>query len=196
MVNIPVNKPTARKPDAKRRDTLVKRIVSDFGRGLQSVALGGKGGNAVAVDEARAIGRLFVAKGYFASLVYDIAGNFERLVVSKTRNIATAEAKPVATGKAESGASEPVEVEVEPVEVEDGEEPEASVVEPDVFNYNGESVVAASDPDRPYALYRRAYPHKPKWIVADASHRVVCLCLWRSHAQSVVDELNALAEKK
>lgn len=78
-------------------------------------------------------------------------------------------------------------------EAEPHEVPCDARVEPDIFNFNGESVVAASDPDKPYALYRRVYPHKPKWIVADSTHRVICMCLWRSHAQATVDELNALA---
>ena len=76
----------------------------------------------------------------------------------------------------------------------DGEATPASI-DPDVFSFNGEAVTLASDPGKPYAIYRRDYPHKPKWIVADASHRVIALLLWRTHAQAVADELNALAAK-
>ena len=200
MIEIPVNVPAKaktdaeRKSDAKRRETLVKRIVSDFARGLQSVALYSRGSNGISSEDARAIGRLFVEKAYFASLVYDVSGRFDRLVVSKTKHIATADPKPSAPRKA-SGATDAEEIESDPP-AEDGDEPAESSVEPDIFDFNGESVIAASDPSKPYALYRRSYPHKPKWIVADASHRVICLCLWRSHAQAAVDELNSLAPKK
>ena len=53
----------------------------------------------------------------------------------------------------------------------------------------------AADPGKPYAIYRRDYPHKPKWIVADRNHRVIALLPWRVHAQTVADELNLLAAK-
>lgn len=33
-----------------------------------------------------------------------------------------------------------------------------------------------------------------KRILSDFGNRVICMCLWRSHAQATVDELNALAE--
>ena len=185
MINIPVNDPaalpSAKKTDAKRRDKLVKRILSDFGRGMPSVSIGGKGGHAITADEARAIGQLFVDKAYFANLVYDVYGRFDRLVVSRLLSGGGMDAGPCVSEGDDRPEAEPHEV------------PCAARVEPDIFNFNGELVAAASDPGKPYALYRRAYPHKPKWIVADSTHRVICMCLWRSHAQATVDELNALA---
>jgi hypothetical protein len=190
MINIPKNTPRRKAAQSTdNRDRLVKRVLDAFASGRASVALGGGGGNGVTEEEARAIGKLFTDKDYFASLVYSVDCKFRNLVVSTTQLNAATPSRPIKTS------------------IPSNEEPEcdawtsytaddaAGGVEPDVFSFNGEAVTLVSDPNRPYAMYRREYPHKPKWIVADRNHRVIALLPWRAHAQTVVDELNALAAK-
>ena len=78
MIDIPKNAPrkktAANSPD--NRERLVKRVLDAFAAGRNSVTLGGGGGNGVSVEEARAVGKLFADKDYFASLVYSVDGKF------------------------------------------------------------------------------------------------------------------------
>lgn len=189
MIDIPKNAPrkktAANSPD--NRERLVKRVLDAFAAGRNSVTLGGGGGNGVSVEEARAVGKLFADKDYFASLVYSVDGKFRGLVVSTSQltGYAAPAAAPTRTA--------PLMVRNPEAECDADDAP--ACIEPDVFSYNGEAVTLVSDPGKPYAIYRRDYPHKPKWIVADRNHRVIALLPWRVHAQTVADELNLLAAK-
>lgn len=206
MIQIPKNTRRATaagaKPDAAKRDRLVKRVLDAFAKGQPSCFLGGGGANGITENEGRQIGRLFVDKDYFASLLYSVDGRFRGLSVS-TAQIGSFASPVESAGTAclsKLGPATQGEPAPEPecdvwTHLPEAEDP-GGEISPDMFSFNGEAVVLVSDPGKPYAIYRRAYPHKPKWIVADSSHRILCLLPWRSHAQIVCDELNTLAAKK